>query len=259
MSPMEVLTKNNDRLFVFTDLDDTLFASVKGQVSEHMIPSTVGVNGQPYAYSSVQQQKLLNVMIKSDAIIIPVTGRRSSSFLNCKLPAITNTDYAIVSHGAVILDNKHQLLDEWKVFLEQQFSLQLWHNKLVELYEKLSHYFEVINSGVRVRLIIDHGISTYLCLKINKDYADAKKMVQVNDYLESTLPKEMFLHANGRNFAILPPYARKKVAVDFLKKMMNVGELDTVFAMGDSHSDLPFMQDSDFLIVPQQAQIFKQE
>ncbi|WP_350601725.1 hypothetical protein, partial [Pseudomonas sp. 65/3-MNA-CIBAN-0223] len=85
----------------FTDLDDTLFASVKGQVSEHMIPSTVDMNGQPYAYSSVQQQKLLNVMIKSDAIIIPVTGRRSSSFLNCKLPAITNTDYAIVSHGAV--------------------------------------------------------------------------------------------------------------------------------------------------------------
>jgi len=260
MPPMEIVTKKSGRLFVFTDLDDTLFASLKSdEVIENLTPATVDVNGDHYAYSSIQQQKLLNIMVKSDAIIIPVTGRRSSSFLNCELPAISNTDYAIVSHGAVILDNKHQLLDQWKVYLEQQFSLQDWHNKLIGLYEKLSHYFEVINSGVRVRLIVDHGISTYLCLKINKGYSDAKKMMQVNDYLESILPAEMLLHANGRNFAVLPPYAQKKVAVDFLKKIMNVGVLDTVFAMGDSHSDLPFMQDSDFLIVPQKAQIFEQK
>lgn len=260
MSPMEIITKNSGRLFVFTDLDDTLFASLKSDdVIENLTPATVDVNGEYYAYSSIQQQKLLNIMLKSDAIIIPVTGRRSSSFLNCRLPCIMQSLYSVVSHGAVILDHQDQLLNEWVIFLEQQFNLMQWQITLTTLHQHLFNYAEKLSYEIRVRLIVDQGITTYICIKISKENAHQLALIELNDYLQSILPADMLLHANGRNFAILPPYAQKKVAVDFLKKKMNVGSLDTVFGIGDSHSDLAFMQDSDFLIVPQKAQIFEQE
>jgi hydroxymethylpyrimidine pyrophosphatase-like HAD family hydrolase len=256
---METLSKETSRLFLFTDLDDTLFNSVSGEITDHFMPATVDSNGKIYAYSSIQQQKFLDVMVKSNAIIIPVTGRRSSSFLNCKLDIVVNSQYSVVSHGAIILNHKHELLDEWLVFIEQKFNLKRWQNALTILYEKLSNHSQVLDNGVRVRLIVDKGITVYICLKINKEHYHQDKSANVRHFLSSILPSDMLLHANGRNFAILPPYAQKKMAVDFLKQTIGVGILDTVFGMGDSHSDLPFMSDSDFLIVPNRAQIFEKE
>ncbi|MFT6919917.1 MAG: hydroxymethylpyrimidine pyrophosphatase-like HAD family hydrolase [Cognaticolwellia sp.] len=256
---MEMLTAASSRLFVFTDLDDTLFRSFKGKTPDFSIPATLDTQGNTYAYSSIQQQKLLDVMVKADGVIIPVTGRSSRSFLNCQLPVIVNSQYAIVSHGAVILNHQHLLLGEWREFLEQEFELTRWQQTLTTLYEYILAHFTALNNGVRVRLIVDQGITAYICVKISKDNYHQDKSFQVNQFLSSVLKKTMLLHGNGRNFAVLPPYAQKKIAVSFLKEKMAIGPHDTVLGIGDSHSDLPFMADSDFLIVPQQAQIFDKE
>jgi len=253
---MEMLTKNTFRLFVFTDLDDTLFKSVKYIDGDFSIVATVDARGETYAYASVQQQKLLEIMVASGAIIIPVTGRRTSSFLNCKLPAIVNSPYAIVSHGAVILDESDALLDDWFTFLKRRFDLGKWQDKLIKMCDYLNAYFRSTESEIRVRLIVDQGITAYVCIKISKHNYTQDKSIEVNRLLNSVLQEEMLLHGNGRNFAILPPYAQKKVAVNFLKERMEIDQRDTVFGIGDSHSDLPFMSDSDFLIVPSDAQIF---
>lgn len=254
---MDDLIKKSCRLFVFTDLDDTLFSSSKREQTDFSIAATVDMKGNPSAHSSIQQQKLLDIMVEAGAMIIPVTGRRSCSFLNCKLSVIANSKYSIVSHGAVILNEMHQLLDEWLVFIEKQFNLKEWQNTLTIIYGRLLNYFKMVNNGVRVRLIVDKGITAYICIKIAKKNYQEDKLREISTFLNSILPNDMFLHKNGRKFAILPPYAQKKVALDFLKKKMDVGVLDTVFGIGDSYSDLPFMSDSDFLIVPKQAQIFE--
>lgn len=256
---MEMLTKSTRRLFVFTDLDDTLFRSLKGEPIGYSIPATVDIDGNTYAHSSIQQQKLLDVMVKSGATIIPVTGRRSCSFLNCTLPTIVDSEYAIVSHGAVILDHQRQLLNGWCGFLEQKFELTNWEKILTETYQHLVSYFQTLDNSVRVRLIVDHGITAYICIKIGKENYTKSKSEAVNKVLREVLQTDMLLHANGRNFAILPPYAQKKVAVTFLKELIGIGELDTVFGIGDSHSDLAFMNESDFLIIPQNAQILEEE
>lgn len=245
------------RLFVFTDLDDTLFSSSKREKTDFSITATVDMKGNPSAHSSIQQQKLLDIMVKAGATIIPVTGRRSCSFLNCQLSVIANSKYSVVSHGAVILNEMHQLLDEWFVFIDSQFNLKGWHTTLTIIYERLLNYFNTVNNFVRVRLIIDKGITAYICIKIAKQYYQEDKLTEISTFLNRMLPNDVFLHENGRSLAILPPYAQKKIALNFLKKKMDVGALDTVFGIGDSCSDLPFMSDSDFLIIPKQAQIFE--
>ena len=255
---MEMLAKETARLFVFTDLDDTLFKSKRDPHCDLSITATVDSNGKAYAYSSVQQQKLLEIMSNAGAIIIPVTGRRTASFLNCKLPVIINSQYAIVSHGAVILDSSYSLLAEWHAFLQQQFNLTQWEARLIALCEHLQGHF-ALRDDVRVRLIVDQGISAYVCIKIAKNNYNEDKSSQVERRLKRLLQQGMLLHGNGRNFAILPPYAQKQVAVNFLKEKMAINQRDTVFGIGDSNSDLPFMSDSDFLIVPRDAQILNKD
>ena len=255
---MEELAIMSSRLFVFTDLDDTLFQSAKGNVPEHAIQATVDAEGNTYAYSSLQQQKLLEVLVKAGAVVVPVTGRRSSSFLNCRLPDVMSSDYAIVSHGAVILNKQHRVLEEWVTYLENHYELLHWQEVLNAMYEQLlEHYAD--DKRVRVRLIVDQGITAYICIKINKVGYLPAQSAQVSSVLNAKLKTNMLLHENGRNFAILAPYAQKKVAVNFLKEKLAVNKFDTVFAMGDSHSDMPFMNDADFLIIPQHAQILKKD
>ncbi|MFT6974647.1 MAG: hydroxymethylpyrimidine pyrophosphatase-like HAD family hydrolase [Bermanella sp.] len=255
---MEMLIKKTSRLFVFTDLDDTLFKSSNKIDCDQSIAATVDSHGDSYAYSSIQQQKLLEIMAISGGIFIPVTGRRTSSFLNCQLPVIANSPYAIVSHGAIILDKNRLLLEEWNDFLKLQFDLSQWKEKLIKTYNYLNAYFAPIDSGIRVRLIVDQGITTYICIKISKNSYSKNKSIGVNRLINNVLQKDMLLHGNGRNFAILPPYAQKKIAVNFLKEKMMINQNDTVFGIGDSHSDLPFMRDSNFLIVPGDAQILNE-
>lgn len=256
---MEMLTSSPaSRLFVFTDLDDTIFQSSIDVNPELSITATVDNKGNAYAHSSVQQQKLLDVLVASDATIIPVTGRTTTSFLKCTLPVILNNQYSVVSHGAVILDESYSLLKEWHSFLIRQFNLNQWADRLMNLCDHLTEHF-ALRDDVRVRLIIDQGIAAYVCVKVTKHYYSEDKSVEIQSLLDTALQKDMRLHGNGRNFAILPPYAQKKVAVEFIKEKLGVAQHDTVIGVGDSHSDLPFMKDSDFLIVPRDAQLLRED
>ena len=253
---MEMLAYHTSRLFVFTDLDDTLFKSLKSDVS---IVATTNNEGESQGYSSLQQQKLLNVFEAAGGVFIPVTGRRTNSFLNCSLPVIKNTPYAVVSHGAIILDQNHTLLEQWHEFIKVEFNLALWESKLVKMFDHVHNHFTALSDAVRVRLIVDQGITAYVCVKVSKGYYSENKAKDVDLYLKSILPNDMLLHSNGRNFAMLPPYARKEVAVKFIKNKLQIGENDTVFSIGDSISDLPFMKEADFLIVPDGSQILDRE
>nr|WP_231609586.1 HAD family hydrolase [Pseudoalteromonas sp. SWYJZ19] len=254
-----MLAQHTSRLFVFTDLDDTLFQNLKNTKSDLSFVATTNSEGEPQGYSSLQQQKLLNVFEAAGGVFIPVTGRRTDSFLNCSLPVVKNTPYAVVSHGAVILDQNHTLLEQWHEFINAEFNLTLWESELVKTFDHLHNHFTAFGRAVRVRLIVDQGITAYICVKVSRGDYSENKAKDVDSYLKSILPNDMLLHNNGRNFAILPPYARKEIAVKFIKNKLQIGEHDTVFSIGDSNSDLPFMKETDFLITPNGSQILDRE
>ncbi|MBB1435476.1 HAD hydrolase family protein [Pseudoalteromonas sp. SG43-6] len=256
---MEMLAQRTSRLFVFTDLDDSLFKNLKNTKRDLSFVATTNNQGEAQGYSSLQQQKLLGVFEAAGGVFIPVTGRRTDSFLNCSLPVIKNTPYAVVSHGAVILDKYHRLLDGWHTFINAEFNLAFWESELVKTFNHLHNHFTAIGNTVKVRLITDQGITAYICVKVSRNDYSENKAKDVDSYLKSILEDDMLLHSNSRNFAILPPYARKDVAVRYIKNKLKIGEHDTVFSIGDSNSDLPFMKESDFLIVPNGSQILDRE
>ena len=245
----------SSRVFVFTDLDDSLFSSKRKhtKTADSQIAS-VNKLGEVESYATLQQQKLVQMLAALQASFIAVTGRRTSSYQHCIIDQVTNSEYAIVSHGALILDEQSELLPCWIEYLNNTYDLQHWQEKLTQTHSHLIDYFSAINCDARVRLIIDHDICTYICIKIPVHHQQKSLLEQISLYLNQL---DFRIHDNAGNFAILPPYTNKELAVNYLMKKLNMSDKDVVFGIGDSLSDLPFIRNLDFAIFPKSSQIMK--
>ena len=65
------------------------------------------------------------------------------------------------------------------------------------------------------------------------------------------------VHCNNSNLAYMTPYASKRRAVTFLKKILRteIKEPITFIGLGDSLSDTGFLSICDFQIIPSNSQI----
>ncbi|MFT7053099.1 MAG: hypothetical protein ACJAU1_000651, partial [Psychromonas sp.] len=74
----------SSRVFVFTDLDDSLFSSKRKHTknSDSQVAS-VNNKGEIESYATLQQQKLVQMLAALQASFIAVTGRRTSSYQHC--------------------------------------------------------------------------------------------------------------------------------------------------------------------------------
>jgi hydroxymethylpyrimidine pyrophosphatase-like HAD family hydrolase len=245
----------SSRVFVFTDLDDSLFSSKRKHIktADSQITS-VNKRGEIESYATLQQQKLVQMLAALKASFIAVTGRRTSAYQHCIIDQVTNSEYAIVSHGALILDEKSALLPCWIKYLNDTYDMTYWQEKLTRTHSQLLDYFSAINCEARVRLIIDHDICTYICIKIPVDDLHESLVANINSYLKQL---DFSIHGNAGNFAVLPPYASKELAVNYLIRKLNISDEDVLFGIGDSVSDLPFIRNLDFAIFPKSSQIMK--
>lgn len=245
----------SSRVFVFTDLDDSLFSSKRKhtKTADSQITS-VNKQGEIESYATVQQQKLVQMLAALKATFIAVTGRRTSAYKHCIIDQVTNSEYAIVSHGALILSNKSEVLPCWIKYLNNTYDMKYWQEKLTRTHLQLIDYFSAIHCEARVRLILDHDICTYICIKISVHDLQESLLAKINLYLEQL---DFSIHGNEGNFAVLPPYASKELAVNYMIKKLNMSDKDVVFGIGDSLSDLPFIRNLDFAIFPKSSQIMK--
>jgi hydroxymethylpyrimidine pyrophosphatase-like HAD family hydrolase len=219
-------------LFVFTDLDDSLFSSKRKHIktAESQVTS-INQHGEVESYSTVQQQQLLQLFTAAQATFIAVTGRKTSSFQNCVIDEVKSSKYAVVSHGALILGEKSTLLPCWLKYLNKTYNMVDWAEKLAKTHLQLTDYFTLLNCKARVRLIIDNGIYTYICIKIPAQFQQRSLLDKVSLYLNQL---DFRIHANEGNFAVLPPYANKELAVNYLIHKLQISENDVVFGIGDS-------------------------
>ncbi|MFT6924656.1 MAG: hydroxymethylpyrimidine pyrophosphatase-like HAD family hydrolase [Psychromonas sp.] len=245
----------SSRVFVFTDLDDSLFSSKRKhtKTADSQVAS-INKSGQIESYATLQQQKLVQMFTMLKASFIAVTGRRTSSYAHCIIDQVSNSEYAIVSHGALILDDNAALLPCWIKYLNNNYDMKHWQEKLTQTHCQLIDYFSAIKCEARVRLIVDHDICTYICIKIPTHNLQESLLTKINLYLQQL---DFSIHGNEGNFAVLPPYASKELAVNYLVKKLNMSDKDVIFGIGDSLSDLPFMRNLDFAIFPKSSQIMK--
>lgn len=229
---------------VFTDLDDTLIQT------RRKIPQGASVSlgatdrdGNPLSFFTHSQKRLLDLFSQNDAIIIPVTGRNTDA-LNRVLYDFDN--YCAVSHGAVVLKNNNTVCSGWLSEIEPH--LNEWPELLELCNREIEDIIRLYQLDARTRVIIDKDIPSYISVKGQED---ALAVISQHNVLRQTFS----MHKNGRNHAILPPYASKKMAVEYIKKQLNVDSNDLVIGLGDSLSDIDFMQSCQFSMIPTNSQI----
>jgi len=237
-------------LIVFTDLDDTLFSSPRNCVGDKSNVATLSIDGKSYSFFSKKQKAFIDNLNAMN--IIPVTGRRSDSLKRVK---IYFKSYKIVSHGALILDEKDKIIPEWDVSQNEFIKRGNWVEIMKYVHSLADEIAFRKNLNLRIRLIFDLRIPCYVCIKGSEEY-----ILRFKDELKSCCSDmNLSIHINSRNMAILPPYASKRNAVRFLKEKLLLDSQSLCFiGIGDSISDLGFMSECDYQIFPTSSQIGRQ-
>lgn len=243
------------KTILFTDLDDTLFASSrKQQPTAHFTLATTLRDGSPSAYLSPKQQQFWQLWQKNGALIVPVTARNRETFSRVRLPFNT---WAILNHGATILTPDAQCDLNWHT----RQSAHALHTRawLRQQYQRLQQLADAQNTAVRLRINQDDGLDLYVLLKAQSADETAVARLAADYRTRYHAPEDGYIHCNGNNLAILPYWLGKAPAVACLQAYLRAqyGEILSI-GCGDSHSDLAFMRLCDYWLTPSRSQIDQQ-
>lgn len=245
---------------VFTDLDDTLFQT-EGKALERasaapvagmpaLSPAAQGRDGAVLSYHAPDQLVLLQLL--RDCTLIPVTGRNRGALDRVTSPMFR--DYRITSHGAIIYGPDDRVLPDWQ---ERVCSAAArFGTELHAIADRIQTRVGALELPLRSRVIEDAGLPVYVSLKgEGLDHGLADRLLREAGGAAS--PEGPWtIHHNGHNAAFLPPYASKADAVAFVMGLKRVEDPAAVFlGIGDSLSDIAFLKQCDFALVPRATQI----
>ena len=237
----------NGKFIVFTDLDDTLIQTRrKVPLNARTELGATDRFGRPLSFFTQSQKKMLDIFTRRGAQIIPVTGRNTDALNRVKFDF---QGFRVVSHGAVVLTDRSRICPHWLSEIDPL--LQEWPDLLQRCNAEVNRIIKAQQLDARSRVIIDQDIPAYVSVK--GEPADLELIKQLNPF-----DAQFGRHENGRNHALLAPYASKKKAVEFIKKQLGLDVNDLVIGIGDSLSDLKFMSSCQFSMLPSNSQIAKE-
>jgi hydroxymethylpyrimidine pyrophosphatase-like HAD family hydrolase len=233
---------------VLTDLDDTLF-----QTLQKCPPGAAGlcqmsslVDGSPSGFATPLQQNLLRWLERGT--VVPVTARGRDVLARVSIRQAP----AICSNGGCILDDNGSLD-------------LIWHARLTEQSrdaEPVDGVYCALTDGLcttrfRHWMVEENGLALYAVIKSNTQ--DDAALAVLEQELAALLPLGWRCHRNGNNLAYLPPWLAKRHAARYVIETARTKAPDRpVIGIGDSVSDVGFMDLCDFAMVPTRSQLWAQ-
>lgn len=240
-------------IVAFTDLDDTLFQTLRKLPPgmEGLTPATLGRDGQPHSFCTPAQTALLAHFAASGVTVIPVTGRDPAAMARVTLPF---TSWRVLDHGLTVLRPDGEVDAEWRTrVLEELAPLQ---DVLEECTAAVSERADAL--GCRLSRHTAHGTPFMTVLK-HPD-ADAGRLERVQraleDHLEAQGDADLQVIANANNVSVLPRHLGKAGAVRYLRER-HFPNAALTLALGDSLSDLAFMNACDLALTPPGGQLLR--
>ena len=238
-------------IVLFSDIDDTLIQT-KAKCPEGALLAVGGVDraGKPLSYITEQQRQLITQFEQHE--FIPVTGRNKNALDRV---AIHFKSFKVVDHGAIVLDANDELVSDWIASIGNLS--QVWRPILERFNEAINVYIKENKLSLRCHIISDFNFPCYISIK-----GESGHLLQLKPFADEfcSLGDHARQHINDRNMALLPPYACKKKAVEFLQQHYLAQQPNTLFiAAGDSCSDLPYMNECHFSLIPGTSQITQEK
>ena len=232
-----------------TDLDDTLFSSMRKAVGPVGPAVTTAKNGH-HSHMSPAQEGLFDLM-RSTGEVIPVTARSSDAFARVHLDF--GTKRAILANGAVILGPDGQPDQDWLAYTA---GIGRSSERVME--GMVAAITEEFGEAARSWVVMEHGAPIYFCVKMNLENPEEIRtgLMQATELLEDRFELAGFQHhVNGNNLSFTPNGISKRDACLHLIPQLGDRSGLTLVGAGDSNTDLPFMSLCDHLITPKGSQI----
>jgi hypothetical protein len=233
-----------------TDLDDTLFRSLlKQRDSAGLTRVTIATNGHRGHMNA--SQRGLFAALRSTGQVIPVTARSSDAFSRVHLDF--GTGRAVLANGAVVRDETGRPDPDWSDHtgkIGRQFE---------PLFGEMSALVRAeFGEAARSWVVTEQGAPVYFCVKMNagEEIAVHDGISTAHDLLSGRLDlSEMWAHVNGNNLSFTPIGISKRDACLHLIERLGGRDGTTLVGLGDSLTDLPFMDLCDFMMIPSHSQI----
>jgi hydroxymethylpyrimidine pyrophosphatase-like HAD family hydrolase len=242
------------KLFVFLDLDDTIFQTQrKCPLDQAIVPAAFAQDGSALSFFTQKQAELFN-LINRKTYLIPTTARSYEAFKRTQIAQ--QFEYAIINHGGIILNKDGSIHQAWLSHIETLLTATA--DSLSNLKQFLQTKINTDYPSLTIRLINDLGLNFYILIKHSSQQPLLLNSL-VSEVIKPYLLEQslnFYCHLNDNNLAILPNYLNKVHAVRFLKAELDQQHHDYIsLGIGDSLTDIPYMQLCDYLITPQNSQI----
>ncbi|KWK14028.1 HAD family hydrolase [Burkholderia stagnalis] len=240
------------RPLVLVDLDDTLFQTARKMPDgTPRVPATVDVHGEPNGYMTPVQQAFIGWLLAS-ADVVPVTARSVEAYRRVKLPF---THGAVCLHGGVILHADGTLDQGWHGRMAE--ALETFQDRLPALCDATLQIGAALGVSLRGWVAAEHGLRHYVVTKHNES-DDAVLAAVLAEVQARGLLEGMHIHANGNNLAFLPDGLAKRVAAqEWLRRDRELNGERPVLGLGDSITDLGFMDLCHMWATPARSQLAK--
>lgn len=241
-------------LYVFADLDDTLFTTASKIPVEQQAESvrvTDASNGN-HSFTMEKHKRLLEWI--NPLKLIPVTARGSDAFSRVDA-AYKQGPFSIIANGAVILDAAGTPNEKWSESVKQILAPN--QDIIADLPKLMLRIADNMDADVRTWNVEEGACgSTYCVVKSNmKDNGACLQQVEAEARRTLNEVESFRIHRNGNNLAILPPGISKALATRFVIAELSENENVTCVGVGDSLSDLEFMKACDFWMTPSHSQL----
>ncbi|MDV6375619.1 HAD-IIB family hydrolase [Deinococcus arenicola] len=240
-------------IVAFTDLDDTLFQTLRKLPPDMkgLTPATLGRDGQPHSFCTPAQSALLAHFAASGITVIPVTGRDPAAMARVTLPF---TSWRVLDHGLTVVRPDGQVDPEYRLQVLKQLG------PLQDALKDSTTAIAELAQALGCRLSRHTAHDTHFMTVLKHPDANAASLERVQAALEDhlTMRGDADLHviANANNVSVLPRAPGKAEAVRYLREQ-HFSDATLTLALGDSLSDLAFMNACDLAITPPGGQVLR--
>lgn len=234
-------------MLILTDLDDTLFQTSRkcpldGGVLEIM---SYLANGEESGFATQRQQRLLGWLRKGH--VVPVTARSRDVLARVNVEQTP----AICSNGGCIVAPNGSIDLEWQSILEGKAQTEA---SVSDVYAAMASL--LTRENYRHWVVREGDFDLYLVVKSNID--DGEILGDAEGELATCKPADWRTHRNGNNLAFLPPWLNKRDAAQYVIDDFRAGDPQRlIVGIGDSHSDVGFMDLCDYAMTPTTSQLWQ--
>lgn len=179
----------------------------------------------------VNNIKLIKEFRKKGNLFIIATGRSYYDFIKKYNQYNFPYDYVLINHGATIIDNKGNILNN--ISIDNEIISEIENNLQLD---KANKYF--CCSGLDSRVLFDKLDLT----KINVEYNDNQVALDINEYLNNNYSDYITSYFVRKGLIeIISKNTSKLHALDFLLKKLSL-ENEKIYTIGDGISDIELVK-----------------